>query len=69
MPPIMARVVTSGKSGLARTVFGRRSSSAGVDSEEMTESKKAREADLIKAFPAQEDIVADLVLELLMMNG
>jgi hypothetical protein len=24
---------------------------------------------LIKAFPAQEDIVADLVLELLMMNG
>jgi hypothetical protein len=68
MPAVMARV-SAGKSGLARTVFGRRSSSAGAESEAMAESKKAREADLIKAFPAQEDIVADSVLELLMMNG
>ncbi len=68
MPPVMVSV-TSGKGALARTVFGRRSSSAEIENEEMTKSKKAREADLIKAFPAQEDIVADLVLELLMMNG
>ena len=68
MPPVVVSV-SSGKGALARTVFGRRSSSAGAASEEIAESKKAREADLIKAFPAQEDIVADLVLELLMMNG
>ncbi len=66
MPVIAAS--TSG-SRLTHTVFGRRRSHASVESVQCDTAKKEKEQGLIGSFPAKNDIVGDIELDLLMMNG
>ena len=52
------------------TVFGHRQNNSGQDAAATREAKMRRkERELICVFPDKEDIVGDIELELLMMNG
>ncbi len=65
--PVIAASVSGNR--LARTVFGHRQSHANVESVQRDTAKKEKEQGLIKSFPAENDLVGDIELELLMMNG
>jgi hypothetical protein len=67
MPVIVAGSVTGNR--LAHTVFGRRESHANKETVHQDLAKKEKEQGLIESFPAENDIVGDIELELLMMNG
>ncbi len=51
------------------TVFGRRSFSTFSDPGLVKKAKRDKEQDLVREFPKEEDIVGDIVVDLLMMNG
>jgi hypothetical protein len=51
------------------TVFGRRSFPTFSDPDLLKKAKRDKEQDLVREFPKEEDIVGDILVDLLMMNG
>ena len=51
------------------TVFGRRSFHTFSDPDLLKKAKRDKEQDLVRKFPKEEDIVGDILVDLLMMNG
>ena len=54
---------------LHSTVFGRRSHEKAADADLLRKAKKEKELELVREFPIDADIVSDIVLDFLMMNG